>query len=117
MFILISFVLFTACPEPGVDITDIDSLEYTVWAGETPRAGDWLTIAFQPEGKVVFSFSIDNSTNLWDYTFDKTTKKGTIDTGIPWNPAPNGFAINGDILTITNYGNHEGAPRNFQRYR
>jgi len=119
-FVMISLVFFSACPEPGVSITEtqLDILDNTVWAGETPRPGDWLTILFLPEGKAVFSFSIDSTSNLWDYTYDKTKKTGSIDTGLPgFNIAPNGFTIKGNTLTITNYGSHAGDPRSFKRYR
>ena len=115
--LILASIYFTACPEGGTEIIDnADALVNTVWAGETPREDDWLTISFLPEGKVIWSFTIDNTTNEWEYTFN-TVNTGTITTGIPWNPAPNGFTVNGDILTVTNYGNHAGAPRDFRRVR
>ena len=119
-FLLI--MLFSGCPDAGTNITlgPLDpNLVGSVWEGETPRAGDWLTIEFKAGGKVIFSFKIDNSANEWEYTFDKSTNTGTIivNPEDPWNPAPDGFTVNGDTLTITNYGFHGGAPRDFKRYR
>jgi hypothetical protein len=100
-----------------------------VWAGETPRDGDWLTISFkdlttaiagsEETGlRAIGSFSIDNSTNNWGYTYNVTTRAGTV-TASRWNPAPDGFTISedGKTLTITHYGNHEGDPREFKRLR
>jgi outer membrane protein assembly factor BamE (lipoprotein component of BamABCDE complex) len=114
---LLTVTFFTGCPTPGTSgpENNADALVNSVWLGETPRDGDWLTIAFKPEGKVMWAFSIDNSINEWDYTFD-TDNAGTISSAA-WNPCPNGFTINGDTLTVTNYGNHDGAARNFTRVR
>ncbi len=123
---LILFVFFTGCPEPGTSDTinqyynkGVDmsaALVGSVWAGQTPRAGDWATISFRPDNLVVMSFSIDNSSNGWEYTFN-SLNQGTITNPSGWAPAPNGFTITGDTLTIVNYGSHEGAPRNFRRVR
>ena len=104
---------------PGILAGDLAN---SVWAGETPRAGDWLTITFKPEGSpngtVIWSFSFDNTTNEWEYTFDNTANTGTVTVPAgSWNPAPNGFTVNEDTLTITNYGSHGGASREFKRYR
>jgi hypothetical protein len=103
------------------------SLVNTVWAGKTPRAGDWLTISFKDIEtaiagsteaglRTIWSFSFDNSTNNWGYTFDGTARTGTITSG-GWNPAPDGFTVSedGTTLTITNYGSHTGGPREFKR--
>jgi hypothetical protein len=100
-----------------------------VWAGETPRAGDWLAISFKDIDtaiagsdetglRSVWSFSIDNSTNNWGYAYDAATRTGTI-TATGWHPAPDGFAISedGTTLTITHYGSHAGDPREFKRLR
>jgi hypothetical protein len=113
----------------GTEPVPVASLVDSVWAGETPRAGDWLTISFKDIEtaiagsdetglRTIWSFAIDNSTNNWGYTYDGSTKTGTISSG-GWNPAPNGFTISADgkTLTITNYGSHEGAPRSFKRLR
>ena len=115
---LFLLICFSACPEPGTNgpMDNAGALVNSVWAGETPRPGDWLTITFKPEAKVVWSFSLDNTTNEWDYTFDTVENNGTIDSGESWNPDPDGFTINGDTLTVTNYGDH-GEVRDFKRYR
>jgi uncharacterized repeat protein (TIGR02543 family) len=103
------------------------SLVNTVWAGETPRPGDWLTISFKNLAtaiagseetglRAIGSFNVDNSTNNWGYTYDDTTRTGTIISS-RWNPAPEGFTIDdeGTTLTIKNYGNH--GDREFKRLR
>ena len=118
---LVVCVVITACPDGGIEVIDYSAaLVNSVWAGETPRSGDWLTITFKPNGKVIWSFTFDNTTNEWDFTFDKNNK-GTITNNNPppdnWNPAPNGFSVSGTTLTITNYGFHEGAPREFRQVR
>jgi hypothetical protein len=120
MLPLAAFVFLNGCPEPGTTSPGADKasvLINSVWAGETPRAGDWLTITFRPEKKVIWSFSVDNTTNEWDYSFDDKNQ-GTITNpqGL-WNPAPNGFTVSGNTLTITNYGSHGGASREFRRVR
>jgi hypothetical protein len=108
------------CGDPSEE-NDIPlpSLVNTIWAGETPRSGDWLTVAFQGSGKVVMSFVADNSTNQWTFTYDDAAKTGTISTGSGWSPAPDGFSVSRDamILTIRNYGGHGGLPRMFRRVR
>ena len=120
MPVLFLIIFLTGCPEPGTNITEPEdntaALVNSVWAGETPRPGDWLVITFRPEGKVIWSFSIDNSTNEWGYTFN-TDNFGTVTVQEGWNPAPNGFTVRDGILTIINYGNHEGPPREFRRLR
>ena len=107
----------TLAPVPFTPGTLDPNLINSVWAGETPRAGDWLTISFKPDNKVIWSFCFDNTTNEWEYSFDSTENSGTFTPSGPWNPAPNGFTIKDGILTVTNYGNHAGAPREFKRYR
>jgi hypothetical protein len=121
----IDSVPFTPGDLPG-------DLVNSVWAGETPRQGDWLTMTFKnlaepldeekaPEKtgqRVICSFSADNSTNDWGYDYDSTKKAGTITTGSPWSPAPDGFTVSADgkTLTIPNYGGH-GEGLAFSRLR
>jgi hypothetical protein len=131
ILLILSFMFFAGCPteSPEDENLPLASLKDTVWGGETPRGGDWLTISFkdletaiagsEETGlRTVWSFSIDNSTNNWGYAYDAATKSGAI-TATGWNPAPNGFTISGDTktLTITNYGSHGGASRDFKRLR
>jgi hypothetical protein len=107
-------------------------LAHTVWAGATPQANgtDWLTITFKDLSaaivgstetgrRAICSFSADNSTNNWGFTYDSEARTGTIIVESGWNPAPNGFTISADgkTLTITNYGNHASSPRDFKRLR
>jgi hypothetical protein len=92
----------------------------TVWAGETPQDSGhgWLTIAFKADGKVICSFSFDNSTNEWAYTYDvAATPQGTITNPSGWAPTPDGFTISDNTLTIVHYGSHAGDPRTFTRLR
>jgi hypothetical protein len=111
---------------PGTSTIDLVN---SVWAGETPRPGDWLTITFknltsaivgstETGERVIWSFATDNTTNNWGYTYNSTTKTGTITAG-GWNPAPDGFSISADgkTLIITHYGSHEGEAREFNRLR
>jgi hypothetical protein len=87
------------------------NLVNTVWAGETPREGDWATFTFKAEGKVIASFAVDNTTNEWTYTYDNNSKSGSFSGGL------GAFTISGDnkTLTITQYYAH--GLREFQRLR
>jgi hypothetical protein len=121
-----AFCVFTliliGCPDATDNGEDSDvplaSLVNTVWAGETPRVGDWLTMSFRAENKIVMSFIIDNSSSEWTFTYDPSNKTGTIVTGSDWSPAPEGFTISTDAKTITvpNYGGH-GGDKQFKRLR
>jgi hypothetical protein len=120
VLLLAAFVFFIGCPEGGTTILGSDNssvLINSVWVGETPRSGDWLTITFRPEKKVTMSFSIDNTSNNWNYTFDDKNQGTITNPNGDWVPAPNGFTVSGYILTITNYGFHGGASREFKRVR
>ena len=115
-----TLALLAGCPEPGAAVIGGDNtgaLANSVWAGETPRAGDWLTITFRPENKAIWSFSIDNTSNEWGYSYNSAANAGTIAVSEGWNPAPGGFSISGDTLAIANYGSHSGPPREFRRLR
>ncbi|WP_157784170.1 hypothetical protein [Treponema primitia] len=112
---MITALLFLGCSSDDPSHTPYPVLN-TVWGGETPREDDWLTLVFKADGKVYSAFAIDNSKNEWDYTYDETTNTGTI-AASGWNPAPDGFSIDGKTLTIVHYGNHGGAPREFKRLR
>jgi hypothetical protein len=96
-------------------------LVLSVFGGSTPQDSGkgWLSISFKANNKAIFSFSADNTTNEWEYTYNAGTKTGTItNPGGGWNPAPNGFTMSddGNTLTITNYGSHSGGARTFNRY-
>jgi hypothetical protein len=86
-------------------------LENSVWGGENPM-GAWTTFTFQgtATNKVVVSFSQDNSTNNWDYSYTDGDKTGTM-------ASLNAFTINAEetILSITNFFIH--GPKDFKRYR
>jgi hypothetical protein len=131
--LIVGALVFWGCPNPndsdsGNEVFP-ESLTDTVWTGETPRAGDWLTISFkdiseaiagstETGSRAIWSFTIDNTTNNWGYAYDSKTGTGTIVSG-GWNPAPDGFTVNedGTTLTITHYGSHTGDPRSFKRLR
>ena len=119
--ILFAFMVFTACYDGGTNIVYPATLLNTVWAGDGPRSGDWVTFTFYDDGDLVVSFSIDNSSNEWKYSYNSDKGTGTIITG-GWPVAPNGFTISGNTLSITNFGNHnpEANPpivHTFLRYR
>ena len=117
-----SLIFFSGCQDGSTDIIDAGDaheLVGSVWAGETPREGDWLTITFRENNRVTMSFTYDDTTNDWQFTY--RNNEGTFITD-GWNPAPQGFTVNGDTLSIVNFGNH--APNanppvvhTFQRYR
>jgi hypothetical protein len=123
---LLAFTLLLAGCQDATDNDDspvdpdvpLASLVNTVWAGETPRSGDWLTMSFRDADKIVMSFIIDNSSSEWSFTYDAPKKTGTIVTGSPWSPAPEGFTVSTDakILTVKNYGGH-GGDKQFKRLR
>ncbi|MDR1902150.1 MAG: hypothetical protein LBQ88_07725 [Treponema sp.] len=126
----LSMVLFLACPtdDPKEEELPLASLKDSVWAGETPREHDWVTLTFKDltspiagseaiGRRVIASFAIDNSTNNWGYTYNAIAKTGAI-TSTGWNPAPEGFSVSQDNKTmiIKNYGGHE-ADRSYKRLR
>ncbi|MDR1586346.1 MAG: hypothetical protein LBS57_02685 [Treponema sp.] len=129
---VLAVMFFTACENGTTDKDPANEgdLVNTVWAGGTPRQDDWLTISFtkleeairgsdEIGYRAVASFSIDNSSNNWGFTYDSEAKSGTVAVASGWNPAPNGFTISADgkTLTITNYGSHSGGSRDFKRLR
>lgn len=96
-----------------------DELVNSVWMGTTPQNNGkgWLTITFRSGGRAIWAFNTDNTTNEWVYTFDNNDSGTVINPAGGWTPAPNGFTVSGDTLTITNYGNHTGGPRTFKQVR
>ncbi|MCL2412305.1 MAG: hypothetical protein FWC97_11760, partial [Treponema sp.] len=99
-------------PEPGTN----EPTPLSTWVGEGPQGE--IVISFMPENRVIWYFAHDNSRQDWGYTFDTNTNTGTIITGIPWNPAPDGFTKTGNALTILHFGGHSdeyGVTRTFTR--
>jgi alpha-tubulin suppressor-like RCC1 family protein len=94
-------------PEPAAQ------LENTVYGGLNP-GGAWVNVSFKADGKVICSFSNDNSTNEWSYTY-QDDRTGAISSG-GWSPGAFTLSADGGTLTFTNFGNH-GASKTFDRLR
>jgi hypothetical protein len=114
--------------EDGDDYFLGDSLENSVWVGETETADDWATFTFKDAGVVVVAFAIDNGNNGADtdqrtsaYTYDASTRIGAVivtSSGTGAGASPGAFALSGDTRTLVfpNYKN-SGYARVFQRVR
>jgi len=108
----------SAEPSPSnLGIIENDYLVGTVWGGSTPASSGtaFLTITFQSDSKVICSFSYDNSTNEWTYTYNSQSG-GNISTDTGWKITPNGFTISGNTLTIPNFGSMNMGDFSFNRY-
>jgi hypothetical protein len=128
LLLALSVLNFSACDNGDNDVPlPLADLVDSVWGGETPRDDDWLTITFReiegtgvsgftgtPGSRAVCSFSVDNSTNNYAFTYDDKTKSGSI-TG-SWAPGDFTIGKNNSTITFSNYGGHSGA-RSFARFR
>jgi hypothetical protein len=112
----------------------------SVWGGSTPAGGNtsWLTLTFRAKrtaatgsgayeaamggtNVAVISYAHDNSTAVWEYSYNDANKKGTAFTNghTPdgsatfWNPGA--YTVSDDGKTIT-FGNFMGSARSFKRY-
>jgi hypothetical protein len=94
---------------PGVLPADLVS---TVWAGETPRSGDWATFTFKADNKAVASFAGDNTTNEWTYTYVDSSKSGSFSGG-----GLGAFTINENTQTLVITAYYAHGPREFKRLR
>jgi len=128
--VFFSLVFLAGCPDAGVTVSDnTEALVNTFWAGETDRAGDWLTIAFLPDRMVAWTYVYENIWSRGEYTFDSANNGTIVFTHFP-NPiealvqhyptgvtlAPSGFSVSGNTLTIANYRG-QGASREFRKVR
>ncbi|MDR1058593.1 MAG: hypothetical protein LBL43_03510 [Treponema sp.] len=130
--ILLAFSVlnFSACDNGGDNDVPLPlaDLVNSVWGGGTPRADDWLTITFRdiegtavtgfegtPGLRAVCSFSADNSTNNYEFTYNEETKSGSI-TGSNWAPGDFTISKNNGAITFSNYGGGHGKQQ-FARFR
>jgi len=121
-------------PKPGAPLEVVNS----VWAGQTPAANNtgWLTITFRAKSTsdtsyekdmganvAVLSYGQDNSSAVWDYSYDSTTRTGTgfsngksawTGAATTWNPGA--FTISSDGNTLT-FSNFMGGPMDFKKVR
>jgi hypothetical protein len=131
--------LTVVSPVPFTPEILADNLVGSVWAGSTPAAGNtgWVTITFRAkatsgsagtneagmeENVAVISYAHDNTTAVWNYSYDSSTRAGTAFTnGLTpagasqsWNPGA--YTINeaGDAITFSSF---MGAEHSFKRYR
>jgi len=129
---LFSLAFLAGCPDAGVTVhapeDPAEALVNTFWAGESID-GDWLTIAFLPNRVVAWTYMYENIWRRGIYTFNAGNEGVIGVTHFP-NPipaildyyppllplAPNGFSINGSILTVNNYRG-EGVNRGFRKVR
>ncbi|MDR0552262.1 MAG: hypothetical protein LBG72_09685 [Spirochaetaceae bacterium] len=84
----------------------------TVFTASGPRTPDWVTFTFRDfdtgtnSGTVIGSFTIDNTTNVWTYTYNSTTGIGTI-TANPGQTSPGEFTHTvGSKLVFTSFFGH-----------
>jgi hypothetical protein len=117
ILLVLSLGFLTGCPTEAGEEENLTGLENWVYGGETPQANNtgWLTITFKEENKVICAFSADNTTNEWDYTYDKGTRAGTVSkAGGGWTPGD--FTISEDGKTLT-FSSYMGAARDYKRLR
>jgi hypothetical protein len=119
MLLVLSLGVLTGCPTEAEEEENLPltSLEGSVWAGETPQAENtgWLSIIFKENNKVICAFSADNTTNEWDYAYDKGTRAGSVSKpGGGWTPGD--FTISEDGKTLT-FSSYMGAARDYERLR
>jgi len=130
--VFFSLVFLAGCPDAGVTVhtpeDPAEALVNTFWAGESID-GDWLTIAFLPNRVVAWTYMYENIWRRGIYTFNAGNEGVIGFTHFP-NPipailayyppplplAPNGFSIDGGILTVNNYRG-EGVSREFRKVR
>jgi hypothetical protein len=113
----LSLAFLTGCPTEPPEEPDTTGLEGWVYGGGTPQESDtgWLTITFKESNKVICAFSADNTTNEWEYTYDKKSKAGTVSiSGGGWTPGD--FTISNDDNTLT-FSSYMGAARDYKRLR
>jgi hypothetical protein len=114
------------------------TLAVSVWGGSTPAGNNtsWLTLIFRPkrtgaenyessmagDNIAVISYAHDNSTAVWEYSYDSSARAGTAFTNgrtppsgsaTTWNPGAYTVSADGKTLTFTNF---MGQARAFKRY-
>jgi len=142
---LIASIFFTGCPEPGTNtdvpaFTDNAELVGSVWVGQTPAANNtgWLTITFRAKSTsgtagtieadhgnyvAVLSYAHDNTSAVWDYSYDSKDRQGTgffnghsawSGDATSWNPGAYTISADGKTLTFSNF---MGSSRDFKKVR
>jgi hypothetical protein len=112
-----------------------ETLAGSVWGGSTPASGNtsWLTLTFRAKrtsgyeselsgtNVAVISYAHDNTTAVWEYSYNSSTKAGTAfanghkpdGTATTWNPGAYTISEDGKTITFTNF---MGQARSFKRY-
>jgi hypothetical protein len=112
-----------------------DTLAGSVWGGSTPAGNNtsWLTLTFRAKrtsgyeagmagsNVAVISYAHDNSTAVWEYSYDSAAKAGTAfvngrkpdGSETSWNPGAYTISADGKTITFTNF---MGSARSFKRY-
>jgi hypothetical protein len=117
-----------------------DPLVGSVWGGSTPAsdATSWLTLTFRAKrtsatgsgayeaemdgtNVAVISYAHDNTTAVWEYSYDHSSKAGTAfanghkpdGTETSWNPGAYTISADGKTITFTSF---MGQARDFKRY-
>jgi hypothetical protein len=110
-------------------------LAASVWGGSTPAADatSWLTLTFREKRTsgyedamagatvAVISYAHDNSTAVWEYSYDNATKKGAAfangrtpdGASTQWNPGAYDVSADGKTITFSSF---MGEERSFKRY-
>jgi hypothetical protein len=130
----------TAAESPANLAPLAENLVGSVWGGSTP-AGDntsWLTLAFRAKrtgttgsgayeaamagaNVAVISYAHDNTTAVWEYSYDSSAKAGTAfsnghkpdGTATSWNPGAYTISADGKTITFTSF---MGSAKSFKRY-
>jgi hypothetical protein len=112
-----SDLTLVAGPSSGLSTLGANSLEGSVWGGSTPAENGtaFITLTFKAGGEVVASFSHDNSTNSWTYTYSTSGNTGSI-TGAPWLGNFN-ISTNGRQINFPNLMGGRDNARSFNRYK
>jgi hypothetical protein len=112
-----------------------DTLAGSVWGGSTPASDNtsWLTLTFRAKrtggyenemtgtNVAVISYAHDNTTAVWEYSYDHSNKTGTAfanghkpdGTATTWNPGAYTISEDGKTITFTSF---MGQARAFKRY-
>jgi hypothetical protein len=113
-----------------------NDLAGSVWGGSTPASNNtsWLTLTFRAKGTggyensmsgttvAVISYAHDNTTAVWEYSYDSSARTGTAFTNgrkppsgdsATWNPGAYTISEDGKTLTFTSF---MGEARLFKRY-
>jgi hypothetical protein len=112
-----------------------DTLAGSVWGGSTPASNNtsWLTLTFRAKrtsgyenemagtNVAVISYAHDNTTAVWEYSYDHSGKAGTAFTNghkpdgttTTWNPGAYTISEDGKTITFTSF---MGQARAFKRY-